>query len=324
MTITQDTSAPLVVVVGATGIQGGSVINALSESDKLYRIRGLTRDANKDAAKALTKRGVEMVAVNLNVENREQAFKTFEGATYAFVVTNFWEHMQMDREVAEGKMLVDAAAYAKVKLLVWSGLESMIKVSNGKYKHVYHFDGKAEVTEYAKAVGTPAVADVQAGWYMSNFAGESFGLVKKQEDGSYAIITPADPNSTVPLIDAARDYGLFVRKVIESPTHEPFTAVYAHSEVMTQSELAKQFSEGTGKTIKFVQISEDRFKQGALALGMSEIIAAELNESFMSHSDKDVGYFGHNDLRPSKQGLARAPRTWAEFIKVTDWSKVLN
>ncbi|KAG9008122.1 hypothetical protein FRB94_013679 [Tulasnella sp. JGI-2019a] len=58
MTITKDTAAPLVVVVGATGIQGSSVIKALGESNKLYRIRGLTRDLEKPASKALTEQGV--------------------------------------------------------------------------------------------------------------------------------------------------------------------------------------------------------------------------------------------------------------------------
>jgi uncharacterized protein YbjT (DUF2867 family) len=85
MTITQAASAPLIAVVGATGAQGGSVIKALSESDKPYRIRGFTRDATKAAAEALKKQGVEMVTVNLVVENKEEVYKAFTGADYAFV-----------------------------------------------------------------------------------------------------------------------------------------------------------------------------------------------------------------------------------------------
>ncbi len=85
MTITQDPAAPLVAVVGATGIQGGSVINALVESDRPYRIRGFTRDPSKQAAQDLVKRGVEVVGVNLVVENKGQVFKAFEGATFSFV-----------------------------------------------------------------------------------------------------------------------------------------------------------------------------------------------------------------------------------------------
>lgn len=50
--------------------------------------------------------------------------------------------MSKEKEIVEGKGIVDAAKKANVDLLVWSGLESVTKVSGGKYKHVEHFDGK--------------------------------------------------------------------------------------------------------------------------------------------------------------------------------------
>jgi uncharacterized protein YbjT (DUF2867 family) len=92
MTITQTNSAPLIAVVGATGAQGGSVIKALSESDKPYRIRGFTRDVTKATSQALKNQGVEIVAVNLVVENREQVYKVFAGADYVFVSSTFFHN----------------------------------------------------------------------------------------------------------------------------------------------------------------------------------------------------------------------------------------
>lgn len=85
MTISKDTSAPLVAVVGATGNQGGSVIKALAASKQPYRIRGFTRDTSKKAAQDLEKQGVEMVAVSLTVDNKEAVHQAFEGAAIAFV-----------------------------------------------------------------------------------------------------------------------------------------------------------------------------------------------------------------------------------------------
>src|SRR6266436_1134561 len=85
MTITKDTSAPLVVVCGATGVQGGSVIKCLAESDREYRFRGLTRDSSKPSARSLTSQGVEMVSVSLTVDNKSAVLKAFEGANIAFV-----------------------------------------------------------------------------------------------------------------------------------------------------------------------------------------------------------------------------------------------
>jgi uncharacterized protein YbjT (DUF2867 family) len=85
MTIAQALSAPLVVVVGATGNQGGSVVKALEESDKPYRIRIFTRDATKPAAQALLKKGIEVVAISLVVENAKKVNEAFVGANMAFV-----------------------------------------------------------------------------------------------------------------------------------------------------------------------------------------------------------------------------------------------
>ena len=88
MTISKESSAPLVVVVGATGTQGGSVVKNLEESDKPYRVRGLTRDVSKPAAKALVEEGVEMVGCNISVGKEKEVERAFDDATYIFVRTN--------------------------------------------------------------------------------------------------------------------------------------------------------------------------------------------------------------------------------------------
>ncbi|KAJ6490218.1 NmrA-like protein [Mycena vitilis] len=179
MTITNAESAHLIAVVGATGAQGSSVIKALAESDKQYRIRGFTRDVAKPAAEALKKQGVEMVAVDLVVENKDAVYRALAGADFAFLVTNFWEHANMHKEISEGKMLIDAAKAAGVKGIVWSGLVPVKKISEGKHPHVHAFDGKAEVTDYGRASGVP-FANVQAGFYTSNFLSTNMPMIRKE------------------------------------------------------------------------------------------------------------------------------------------------
>lgn len=56
----------LITVFGATGNQGGSVINAILADDQLskeFKVRGITRDTTKKSAQDLAKRGVEVVTV---------------------------------------------------------------------------------------------------------------------------------------------------------------------------------------------------------------------------------------------------------------------
>jgi uncharacterized protein YbjT (DUF2867 family) len=57
----------LITVFGATGAQGGSVVAALLQ-DKSLKIRGVTRNVNSEAAKALQSKGVELVTADLNDE----------------------------------------------------------------------------------------------------------------------------------------------------------------------------------------------------------------------------------------------------------------
>ena len=85
MTITKDSTAPLVVVVGSTGIQGGSVIHELAKSDKPYRIRALTRNATKPAALELAKLGAEVYTVDIIIGNEQSVNEAFKGGDIVFV-----------------------------------------------------------------------------------------------------------------------------------------------------------------------------------------------------------------------------------------------
>jgi uncharacterized protein YbjT (DUF2867 family) len=85
MTISTSPTAPLVGIVGITGNQGGSVARALIDSDKPYRIRGLTRNAQKSSAKVLTGLGVELVTISVTVGNEDGVRTAFAGANIVFV-----------------------------------------------------------------------------------------------------------------------------------------------------------------------------------------------------------------------------------------------
>lgn len=122
----------------------------------------------------------------------------------------------LEQEIAEGKLLVDTAKAVGVKLLIWSGLESLTSLSGGKFSHAEFFDSKAEITAYAKQSGVP-LSVVQAGYYATNIF-NAFYAFKQQSDGSYLFCLPVPSSTVVPLIDIPHDYGTYVRAAIESPT----------------------------------------------------------------------------------------------------------
>lgn len=59
----------ILVVFGATGNQGGSVINSMlgdSKASQEFKLRGITRDTTSSKAKALFEKGVECVTVSVD------------------------------------------------------------------------------------------------------------------------------------------------------------------------------------------------------------------------------------------------------------------
>jgi len=166
----------LIVVLGATGAQGGSVVEALLK-DGSFKVRGITRDASKDEAKALAAKGIEIVAAD--VSKPETYGAIFKGAYGAFVVTNFWDPSSMGKEKEQGKALVDAAKSAGVTHFQWASLPDVEVESNHKF-HVPHFTDKAKVEQYAKTVGFKYTTFPAASFYYQNF--KAFFPPKKEGD----------------------------------------------------------------------------------------------------------------------------------------------
>lgn len=65
----------IITVIGATGVQGGSVVDAALKSG-IYKVRAITRNINSDKAKALAARGVELATADLNDE--QSLIKVFD------------------------------------------------------------------------------------------------------------------------------------------------------------------------------------------------------------------------------------------------------
>jgi uncharacterized protein YbjT (DUF2867 family) len=83
-----------ILVFGATGAQGGSVVNALLKEKDKYSIRAVTRNPESDKAKALKEKGVEVVEGDIN--HKSSIRLAFEGVYGVFAMTNFWDPHNTD------------------------------------------------------------------------------------------------------------------------------------------------------------------------------------------------------------------------------------
>ncbi|KAH6638722.1 NAD(P)-binding protein [Boeremia exigua] len=320
MTISTSSSAPLVVIVGTTGNQGGSVLKHLAESDKSYRIRALTRDASKPKAVEIAAKGVDIFEVDIKPDNYETIVKAFTGASVVFSVTNFWEHLDAQRETVEGKAMVDAALEAKVQLFIYSGLPSPSKISDGKYTKIFHFESKATVDDYgrSKASSSFEYKTIQPAFFTSGFIpGNALSFFQKTEDGSYVVAFPVTDElvnrKTIPIIDINADYGLWVRGTIENEElRRDARPIIACGSDMKLQALCELLSKKTDKDVHFQSLTPEVFLAN-FPPGTPSFLTDDLIESW--EYTFAVGYWGDEDLYWSHKYLARKPLTvesWAE------------
>src|SRR5215472_4897232 len=155
----------IVAVLGATGAQGGGVVDSLLAGGE-FRVRAAVRTPDGDGARSLAKRGCDLVRADiLDIASMRPVF---EGAYGAFVVTNFWDPAQMLKETAIGTALVTCARACGVQHLVWSTLPDCDAISGGRFP-VRHFSDKARVDPVVASAGFARHTFVQAPQYFQNF-----------------------------------------------------------------------------------------------------------------------------------------------------------
>lgn len=226
----------LITVFGATGNQGGSVIQAVLADtvlSKEFRIRGINRDVTKPAAKALQAKGVEMVTVcsslvayhlqhgsdrqmQADMNDPASVLSAVTGSHTVFLVTNYWETGKPEVELAQGKNVANACKEAGVQHLIFSSLLHVTKETGGRLKNVPHFDGKADIEAYIKELGIPATF-VLPGYFMSNYT--AMGMIRKGDDGVYTLAYPVGAEAKFPLADIGEDIGTYSpnRVIVDGP-----------------------------------------------------------------------------------------------------------
>lgn len=114
-------SKKVIAVFGATGSQGGNVIRGLLATRAGWSIRALTRNPESPKALALKELGCEVVEAEAS--DRDSLSAALKGAYGAFANTQFWEKLDGNLELEQGKNIAEACADAGVQHVVFSSLE---------------------------------------------------------------------------------------------------------------------------------------------------------------------------------------------------------
>ncbi|KAI0015229.1 NMRAL1 protein [Xylariomycetidae sp. FL0641] len=304
----------IITVIGATGNQGGSIVNTFLEDPKLnseWAVRGVTRDVNKESSKKLAQRGVEVVAADM--EDKNSLVKAFSGSDTVFAVTNYWEMPSMEREERQGRNMADAAKEAGVKHYIWSTLLNITKLTNGKLSRVYHFDSKAHVDEHIDSLGLPTTHFLP-GFYMPNFVGM---FKPSPPDDAWTLGLPISASSIIPMYDPA-DTGKYIKAIVLNKDKLLGKKLLGATKYQTGQELVDEFKQTfpeAGKTARYFPLTEDMFRGYMKSTGAPDFVADEMYENMLLL--QDFGYYGGEPLDESHKYVEDHLTTWVDFMKKT-------
>ncbi|HEX8155173.1 MAG TPA: NmrA/HSCARG family protein [Thermoanaerobaculia bacterium] len=237
-----------ILVVGATGAQGGSVARNLLARGR-FAVRALTRKPDSEAAQALRSLGAEIVQGDLDDVASLRA--ALAGVYGVYGVTNFWEHFA--HEEAHGRNLVNAVAEANVQHFIFSTLPPIAKETNGALKSP-HFDIKAEHEELARSLGIPSTF-IHVPFYFENFL--YFFPPRPNGDGSYGF---GFPNGDTPLAAiSVEDVGALVAPMFEEPSKWIGRVVKLAGDEMPPAAYAEAMSRASGANIRYTYVPRETF-----------------------------------------------------------------
>lgn len=241
----EGTTKRKVLVTGASGQQGGAVLNALLARG--HQVRALTRKPDSEWAASVASRGVEVVAGDFT--DQESLVRAATGVDTIFLMTTFME-AGIDAEIEQGLAMVEAANQANVGHLVFTSVASADKATG-----IPHFDSKFKVEEAITASGI-SYTIVAPVFFMENITSPWYlpGIL----DGTLAMPMPAD--AALQQI-AVETIGQFVASIIERRESVFGQRFDIAADEKTGEEVAQILSEKLGRTIGYAGFSPDALRE---------------------------------------------------------------
>jgi uncharacterized protein YbjT (DUF2867 family) len=225
----------LILVTGATGQQGGAAARHLLAQG--WRVRGLTRSAASDKARALQERGAEVAEGDLY--DRASVDAALQGAYGVFSVQNFWlPEVGAEGEVRQGNLLADAAQAAGVQHFVYTSVGGAEKNTG-----IPHFDSKWAIEQHIQALGLPATV-LRPVFFMDNLNWSRQGILQ----GTYNSIG-IRPERTMQMI-AADDIGALAALAFDRPGEYLGRSLEIAGDELTEAQIAETLTRVIGRPVQ--------------------------------------------------------------------------
>lgn len=234
-----------ILVTGATGKQGGSVIRALADNTG-FTLLAVTRNASSESAQRLKSKGKNVIVIEGDQNDAPALFaKAKEVAKNELwgvysVQLSQGTGVTHEGEIKQGKDMVDEAVKAGVKHFVYSSVER-----GGDEKSwtnptpIEHFSSKYEIENHLKAsAGTMGWTILRPTAFMDN--------LEPNFQTQVFMATMRDTLGTKPCQwIAVRDIGVFVKMAFEDPAKFNHKALGLAGEELNTEQIDQIFKSKT-------------------------------------------------------------------------------
>ncbi|MFC7516697.1 NmrA/HSCARG family protein [Herbaspirillum sp. GCM10030257] len=246
-----------ILVMGATGKQGGAVVRALLKAGRA--VRAFVRDPASPAAQALVAQGVDVVKGEFTDTASLDAALT--GVDGVFSVQMGSHPGDPDTEILAGRALVEAAHRANVRIIVHSSVaragdhENFIGWNEGRWEPLY-WQNKAAVNEMVKTQGFRHWVILKPAMIMEDIVPPQADLqfATLRERGRFETAIAADTRIDWIAVD---DIGAFAAAAFAEPERFHGHEIDLAAESFTLPEVAAKMTKATGKPVSAVTLSEE-------------------------------------------------------------------
>ncbi|KAJ2452185.1 hypothetical protein EV183_003112 [Coemansia sp. RSA 2336] len=265
-----------VVVFGATGNQGSSVVEALANDSK-YQVLALTRSTTSERVLRLMSKHPNVKWYEADVNSSSSVANAVANADVVFAMTQYFaapkftaEKETASNEVEQGQRIIDECIRANVKFLIFSTLPSAAKVSQGEFTQVKHFEDKYGIQQMMEQKCQEAGikwAAVQPAVYFQNIPASA----RWDEQNALIFGFFGDSDRKLPYIDIERDFGPIVKCMIDQQDQMNGKVIRAVSGYFSPNEVVEAFSAVTGIKASAIQVPFE-FLQDLNLRGMFEFL----------------------------------------------------
>jgi uncharacterized protein YbjT (DUF2867 family) len=278
----------MILVTGATGLNGGELVRLLSARG--VPVRALVRNASRAAALS-SLANVEIVEGDM--ERPETLAEPLRGVDRAMLISSSNAAML---EVQSN--FIDAARKAGVTHMV--KLSGIIPDIDSPFRFA-RMHGEIELKLERSGI---AFTHLRAGEFMHSYFRQVPAIVARG-----ALFLPME-DARIASIDVG-DIAEIAAKALTESGHEGKTYPLTGPEALTMAEVAKKLSAATGREISYVNVAPEEAKRARLAAGVPEYTADALDELFAERRNGK-----ESEVYPVFEDLiGRRPTSFDEFAR---------